>query len=173
MSRSATLPIERVRVTVRLTSSPARPSRFVNDLMPAWAPRRESPDAGRDADGVLDLAERKLEWIDARSRVLAGNVANADTPGYEARDVTPFASLVSSPALPLAVTDARDLPGNAASDPVGTITDADEHSPDGNAVSIEQQMRLIAADDQDQSLVTTLYRKYVGMTQTALGVPTS
>ena len=118
----------------------------------------------------LDLAERKLEWIDARSRVLAGNVANADTPAYEARDLAPFASMLAPGSLPLATTDARDLPGSPSADATATDDEADETSPDGNAVSVDQQMRLIAANDQDQGVVTTLYRKYVGMTATALGI---
>ena len=33
----------------------------------------------------LALAERRLAWLDARQRVLAQNIANADTPGYRRR----------------------------------------------------------------------------------------
>ncbi len=118
----------------------------------------------------FDLAERKLDWIDARTRVLAGNVANADTPGYQARDIAPFASLMPETSMGLELTDPSDLPEAAASGPEVSSTDEAEASPDGNTVSIDQQMRLIAANDQDQSVVTTLYKKYVGMTDIALGL---
>ena len=36
---------------------------------------------------VLDLADRRLRWLDRRQQVLAQNIANADTPGWTARDL--------------------------------------------------------------------------------------
>jgi flagellar basal-body rod protein FlgB len=37
-------------------------------------------------DDVLGIHERALQLRSRRAEVLAGNVANADTPGYKARD---------------------------------------------------------------------------------------
>ena len=34
--------------------------------------------------GLFDLAERRLAWTDQRRGVLAQNIANANTPGYQA-----------------------------------------------------------------------------------------
>jgi flagellar basal-body rod protein FlgB len=51
----------------------------------------------------VTLAERRLSWLDGRQRVLAENVANADTPRYRARDVAPFARLLAAES-PLADT---------------------------------------------------------------------
>ncbi|MFD2853698.1 flagellar basal body rod protein FlgB [Seohaeicola zhoushanensis] len=42
------------------------------------------------------LASRKMEWLSARQKVIAENVANADTPGYKARDVASFAETLES-----------------------------------------------------------------------------
>ena len=35
--------------------------------------------------GVFDLAEQRLAWLDQRQRMLAQNVANANTPGTSRR----------------------------------------------------------------------------------------
>ena len=124
------------------------------------------------APDFFDLAAGKLDWIEGRSRILAGNIANADTPGFKAKEATPFASaLAAAPfRIGLASTEGKDLPGVSAPD--GAIEDASpgEAAPDGNDVSLDQQMRLLAANDQDQNLVTTLYRRYASMQGLALGV---
>ena len=38
-------------------------------------------------DPVLNMLERGLDFASRRQRVLASNIANAETPGYERRDV--------------------------------------------------------------------------------------
>jgi flagellar basal-body rod protein FlgB len=119
----------------------------------------------------FDLAERKLEWLDERARVLAGNVANANTPGYRPRDLQPF-SHQSWFELALAQTNMADMPG--ATLPLETTSASlGDIAPDGNAVSIEHQMKLVADTNADQQLTTTLYRKYLGFTMTALGAGSS
>ncbi len=117
----------------------------------------------------LDLAERKLGWIEARTRILAGNVANADTPGYIPRDLKPFSLEAFSGGLALARTDAADLPAPAMPAQVDQV-DAGDRSPDGNAVALDHQLKLVADNEQDQRVVTTLYKKYVSLTNIALGV---
>jgi flagellar basal-body rod protein FlgB len=120
----------------------------------------------------FDLAERKLDWIDQRTRVLAGNVANADTPGFRPRDLQPFARSLSPFQLDLARTDAADIAApNDAGPAAEDITT--EQSPDGNGVSLEHQMKLVADTNAQQQLTTTLYRKYLGLTMTALGAGAS
>ena len=45
-----------------------------------------------------------------RQAVVAENVANADTPGYRARDLRPFAELMERGDMPMAVTRAGHQP---------------------------------------------------------------
>ena len=119
------------------------------------------------ASDFFSLAEEKLSWLDTRTRVLAGNIANSDTPGFKPRDLQPFANLLP-PALALTSTDAAHLSAPPI-DGVGEIVTSGEHAPDGNAVSVEQQMKLVADTNGEQQLTTTLYKKYMGMMTTALG----
>ena len=59
--------------------------------------------------GPIALAETRLRWLDARQRVLAQNVANADTPGYRPSDMRPFAQALAGAQGVMAQTDPRHL----------------------------------------------------------------
>jgi flagellar basal-body rod protein FlgB len=39
---------------------------------------------------LFKLASMQAEWLSVRQAAVAGNIANADTPGYRAVDVEPF-----------------------------------------------------------------------------------
>ncbi len=124
------------------------------------------------ASDFLSLAERKLDWLDARTRMLASNVANADTPGFKPHDLEPFAQSFSSFNLSLVRTDPADIAGSDDNAPRADDATG-EQAPDGNAVSIEHQLKLVADTNAQQQLTTTLYRKYIGLTMTALGAGAS
>jgi flagellar basal-body rod protein FlgB len=131
------------------------------------------PDMDRSAPlaaGPIELAESRLRWLDRRQEVLARNIANADTPGYRARDLTPFAQQLSRAggAATLARTDAQHLAAGGAG--AGTRPDrGEEVSPDGNAVSLDEQAIKIADTDSAHALAMSLHRSWVGMIRTALG----
>lgn len=124
-------------------------------------------DAGRI--NLFDLAQQRLAWADRRQALLAQNIANADTPGYVARDVAPFAQTlarVSSPAL--VRTQPDDLAG-VPIPPPDAQTKPRERAPDGNAVQLDRQLTTMAENQTTQALVTAIYRKYLTMFDLALG----
>jgi flagellar basal-body rod protein FlgB len=41
--------------------------------------------------GLFRMISQQLHWLGQRQEVLSQNVANADTPGYQARDLQPLA----------------------------------------------------------------------------------
>ena len=118
--------------------------------------------------GLFALAERKLGWIDARQRVLAQNIANADTPGYRGRDVKQFADVLGQSAITPARTSPLHLAGLSQSIGGGETSVA-ERAPDGNAVALEDQMTKVADDETSQAMVGNLWHSYMGMFMTALG----
>ena len=61
--------------------------------------------------GLFALAEQRLAWADQRQAVLAQNVANAATPGFQPSDLPSFASTLASVA---SVTPVRTQPGHLA-----------------------------------------------------------
>jgi len=117
---------------------------------------------------LFALADRRLAWVDRRQTVLASNVANVDTPGYRARDVTPFDAVMARSTLSPSVTNAEHMTGTiAAGVAVRAVTG--ERAPDGNAVTLDQQMQELADTDDAHALTAGLYRSWLGMFRTAIG----
>ena len=123
-----------------------------------------------DADGIglFNMAERRLSWLDQRQALLAQNIANANTPGFRARDLSPFAQLIAGSEEHLRVTSPMHLAGSV---PTGRNSRERPHerAPDGNAVSIEEQLTRVADTEGAQSLTTNLMHKYFGLFRTVLG----
>ena len=116
----------------------------------------------------LGLAASRLGWLDDRQRVLARNIANADTPGYVPRDEQSFSKSLADQTVAPALTNPMHLAGNAGT--AGTVAVRPrQRSLDGNAVALDEQMTKVADTDTQQRLVTTLYGKYMSMYSTALG----
>ena len=118
---------------------------------------------------LFDLAERRLHWLDHRQTVLAQNISNANTPGYVAQDIKPFGQALTDAVAGLDRTDPAHLTGRASLLGTQDRTRPTERAPDGNAVSLEDQLVKIANTDDSQALVMNMYRKYLGFYRTALG----
>lgn len=130
---------------------------------------------------ILDMMKQRLHWLTARQQVLAQNVANADTPGYEARDLKEldFGAMVkrSGPVLAAVATQAGHIgspagggmrPAQATGGEVVRKPDF-ETSPSGNSVVLEEQMIKVAETQMDYQTVTGLYSKSLGLIKIALG----
>ncbi len=119
------------------------------------------------------LAERRLAWLEARQRVLAQNIAHADTPGWQAKDVTPFAAMLRTrgAAAGLARTDPGHLApsGASAAARVRIDREAAERTRNGNAVTLDEQALRIAETDSAHAFASGLHRRWLGMFRTALG----
>jgi flagellar basal-body rod protein FlgB len=127
--------------------------------------------SGGTGIALFDLADRRLSWLGAREGVLSQNVANANTPGWKPRDLQPFASYLTGTATTgtsLVQTNAMHLKGTLPDAAQGKVQ-PEEQAPDGNAVSLDEQLVKIAQTDTDHQLVSTVYTKYLGMLRMALG----
>lgn len=118
--------------------------------------------------GLFSLAEQRLAWVDKRQQLLAQNIANADTPGFQPRDLAPFAG-----ELARAVSPARTSPLHLSGFTTGGMGAAQvlprERAPDGNAVSVDDELTKVADTDSTHELVTNIYRKYIDMFRATLG----
>lgn len=122
--------------------------------------------------GLFRLAERRLEWLDQRQRVLAQNIANADTPGYAPRDLPAFEAALRRHASQPAATGPGHLSGARPGQAAARI-DRSRHETtlDGNRVSLDDQLMKVSDTEIHQGLTSTLYRKYLGLFRIALGRP--
>jgi flagellar basal-body rod protein FlgB len=120
---------------------------------------------------------KRMAWLTARQTVLAQNVANANTPGYQAKDLKQldFKSLVgggkgtTGGLLRLAADQPGHIAPALANTPTAVIKVADDQSLDGNGVSLESQMMKVSTNASEYALVTTLYRQNISMIKTVLG----
>ncbi|MEQ1954281.1 flagellar basal body rod protein FlgB [Mesorhizobium sp. CN2-181] len=53
---------------------------------------------------LFHLASQQAEWLSARQATVAGNIANANTPGYRAVDVEPFEKVLERTGVSLTAT---------------------------------------------------------------------
>lgn len=106
-------------------------------------------------------ASQRIQWASERQKVISGNVANANTPGYKAREVTPFERMLERrPTSVLAVTHERHL-GGAQRGVVDSRIDpsAWEESLDGNTVVLEQQTIRANEAFEQFAVATRAYKK--------------
>jgi len=127
---------------------------------------------------ILSLLKIRLQWSQQRQSVLAENVANADTPGYRSRDLTPqkFDAPAQGAAPPLTTvalirTESGHIAAIGQNDtPFRSKNEGNyEVRPTGNAVNLEQEMMKVAANQMDYQAVTALYSRSIGLLKTALG----
>lgn len=125
---------------------------------------------------ILTMLRTRLDWAQTRQRVLAENVANADTPDYRPRDLAPLTfdtGTDGAPPLPpvaLARTESGHM-GPLGGEPAYR-SERDAHyeiRPAGNAVSLEDEMMKVAANQMDYQTVAALYTRSLGLIKTALG----
>jgi flagellar basal-body rod protein FlgB len=122
---------------------------------------------------IFAMLRTRLHWHQERQRVLAENVANADTPQFRPRDLAPIAAdrLVSPPGV---VTLARTQPSHivAVADSTGFQFQRDggyDVRPTGNAVNLEDEMLKVAANQMDYQAAASVYSRSLALFKTALG----
>ncbi len=109
-----------------------------------------------------------MAWLDRRAAVLAENIANADTPGWKSRDLKPFSAALEEAGVAPLRTNPMHLAGTVEDDGA-TRAIAGESAPDGNTVQVDAEMVKVADTETEQTLVSNLWKSYVGMFRTALG----
>ena len=117
--------------------------------------------------GPVDQLEAAMTFHRERHAVLAGNVANVDTPGFRPFDLTPEPA---GDAQQLAVTQ----PGMIGSTEQGSYTKefSDEgqlQTPDGNHVSLERELAKIDANRTRYSTAAELVSRRLALLRYAAG----
>jgi flagellar basal-body rod protein FlgB len=117
---------------------------------------------------LFEALKTRMNWHHQRQRVLAENVANADTPGFRPLDVKPPEP--PGARMQLARTSAAHSVerGLSANDPSQSRRRF-ETTPSGNAVNLEDEMMKVAQNNQDYQLAASLYQRSLGLMKTALG----
>jgi flagellar basal-body rod protein FlgB len=104
-------------------------------------------------DQVTGNLERYLDLLSARQKLVASNIANADTPGYQTQDIdfqSEFATLAKG------------------QQPLTMMSEGLAGKPDGNNVNLDHEARLLAENQLRFSLVSTLLRGNLKTVQEAI-----
>ncbi len=116
---------------------------------------------------LFDLAFRQNEWLTQRQSVISQNVANANTPGYKAKDVESFEDAMRK-SVPMAVTKADHF--SPSGDGLVQARDNDPQQADvlvsGNDVSLEQEFLKSNDVMRGYSMNTQILRTFSGMLRT-------
>ena len=115
------------------------------------------------------MAQSMAARAGARLGVIAQNVANADTPGYKAADMPSFAETYDDSNFQMRTTRPGHF-GTATDDPRAVITrNSGAGSPNGNTVSLEQEMVKAASAKQDHDMALAIYRNTSAIIRASLG----
>jgi flagellar basal-body rod protein FlgB len=124
------------------------------------------------SDPVIELLARAGELRMQRAQLLAGNIANADTPGYTPREMDFRQALeLEKQGLALAVTDEKHLPvvTPAGGEPV--VYEKPDGLPglDGNTVGLESQMTKLTENRIHYEAGLAALRKKLALLRYAAG----
>ena len=133
---------------------------------------------------LLSMLKGRLGYLSDRQRLIAENVANADTPGYKARDLKEFSfqahvqaaaggsPVAATPAGVMAVTQPGHMQPKGA--PLGakpTKAPDSEVTLDGNGVVLEDEMVKLTQARMDYDAAIGFYQKSIGLLKMAIRKP--
>jgi len=120
---------------------------------------------------VTRMAQALAAHAGARQGVIAQNIAQADTPGYRAWDLTPFEDKYRAGNLPDALFATR--PGHIRSEAVAKEAVVRQMpgaaSPNGNTVSLETEMVKAVDVKQQHDMALSIYRSVSEIIRASLG----
>lgn len=103
-------------------------------------------------DRVAGQLERYMDLLSARQKLVASNIANADTPGYRTRDIDFQAEFQSATGLGPNVVEVDGLPVKN----------------DGNSVNLDREARLLAENALRFQLASSLLRSQIRVVRAAI-----
>lgn len=123
--------------------------------------------------GVLNLASQLASHAYKRQELLAQNIANADTPGYKARDLSEFKVSAQSFDASIGMRKThpahlgRDVSTNASEEITTSVFGSE--SPNGNTVSLEDQLVRSSEVQHQHEMALGIYQKSLAILRLGLG----
>ncbi len=119
---------------------------------------------------LFQTAHDMARHAGARQATTARNVANADTPGYIAQKIGTFSeSYAKDPASQMRATRPGHVGHGQTAHAAKIELGGAEPSPNGNAVSIEEEMMNAVNIAREHNRALTIYRHTMTVLRTSLG----
>lgn len=120
--------------------------------------------------GLTRMAQALAAHSGARVEVVARNIANADTPDFRAMDLPDFRSLYGDPAsFAPRRTRAAHLMNEESHLHQPVFSRSGGMAPNGNDVSLDQQMMKAVGARQSHEMALAVYRNTSEILRTSLG----
>jgi flagellar basal-body rod protein FlgB len=118
---------------------------------------------------LFNLVSRHNHWLAVRQSAVAGNIANANTPGFRAQDVQAFEMAVEQARLAMASTQPGHLSSGPANAPATELRRSEtwETTHSGNNVSLEQELLAAGEINRAYRLNTSIARTFHRMIMTS------
>ncbi len=123
---------------------------------------------------LMQMLNTSMRYNTQRQKVLAENISNIDTPGYQARDLKKldFNQMATSEhQLAMATTSPKHINSLGGNQTFGSEADHKnfEVRPTGNSVVLDEQMGKISDTGASYQVANSVYRKYTQLLRAALG----
>ncbi|MGI3169839.1 FlgB family protein [Pseudooceanicola sp. C21-150M6] len=121
---------------------------------------------------IFQTAGRLAQHSAARQAIIAENIANADTPGYKARDISPFSDDDANYSADHSMRQTR----SGHLDSIGSLRlftdklyESADVNPNGNSVSLEEQMVMAIDVKRRHDRALAIYRSGLNILHSSLG----
>ncbi|MFO0752737.1 MAG: flagellar basal body rod protein FlgB [Thermodesulfovibrionales bacterium] len=114
------------------------------------------------ADSSMKVLEKMLDIASFRQKILASNIANSETPGYKARDIS-FQNELGKAKAAFEGAGPEVSPSYEVYEPVDTMP-----SQDGNTVNLDMEMAKVAENALLYNTATQLISMKVRMLKDVL-----
>lgn len=116
---------------------------------------------------LFELASKQAEWLQVRQQVVAGNIANANTPKYLAKDITPFSAVLDKTVITqsLATTHPGHMQANTLSNENIDVRQAELNNEigiqeSGNSVALSRELSKTGEIKRQHELNTSLVSSF-------------
>ncbi|MEE8483953.1 MAG: flagellar basal body rod protein FlgB [Nitrospinota bacterium] len=122
----------------------------------------------------LDIAQKSLDLASREALLRAGNIANADTPGYRAKGLSFEKAMhdalrLAADAGSLVKTNPKHLPETEVGKVNGTVTTPEgSERIDGNTVNMDKEMTALADVDVRYGLFATIANNEIELMKNAI-----
>ncbi len=115
------------------------------------------------------MAQALAAHSGARMGVIARNVANADTPGFKAQDLPPFAKVFAADQDAMRATRPKHLSAEGIGAAPIPHNAPGREAPNGNTVSLEGEMVKSVEVRQSHEMALAVYRATSDVIRASLG----
>jgi flagellar basal-body rod protein FlgB len=119
---------------------------------------------------VSEALSSRMSFLVQRQGIVASNIANANTPGYIAKDLVDDGKGGQTTGFGMALTNAQHLNGGGAPAMAGKmVEDTRFLQHNGNSVRLDDEMLKMTDTQLNYRMMTELYTKQVSLQKMALG----